>query len=258
MSTYERDKLNVNGDTVNLRDAGSVRFDRAQSLTAAQQAQARDNIGAVSKAGDTMTGTLYAPNIAVKHPSYPSLNMLDGNGAEVTSIRGETYNNGIVFREIPPNGEADEQGIGPYEDYFLPPPTTPRGAAVYDVLTSKKPVAVNQGGTGATDAASARNYLSVMQRHVDGIENVSDVASAATGLQNKIYSIPVYTAVPISMYYGGSSDSTFTNGSIYAGLLYNLDVNGNYWTASLTNNEGEMVIASRSGSSANVSFKRVI
>lgn len=52
MSTYERDKLNVNGDTVNLRDAGSVRFDRAQSLTAAQQAQARDNIGAGTGTGD--------------------------------------------------------------------------------------------------------------------------------------------------------------------------------------------------------------
>jgi len=45
MSTYERDRLDVNGDVVNLRDAGSVRFDRAQSLTAAQQAQARGNIG---------------------------------------------------------------------------------------------------------------------------------------------------------------------------------------------------------------------
>jgi len=51
MSTYERDRLNVNGDTVNLRDAGSVRFDRAQSLTAAQQAQARDNIGAGTGTG---------------------------------------------------------------------------------------------------------------------------------------------------------------------------------------------------------------
>lgn len=51
MSTYERDRLNVNGDTVNLRDAGAVRFDRAQSLTAAQQAQARDNIGAGTGTG---------------------------------------------------------------------------------------------------------------------------------------------------------------------------------------------------------------
>ena len=53
MSTYERDRLDVNGDVVNLRDAGSVRFDRAQGLTAAQQAQARDNIGADALTFDT-------------------------------------------------------------------------------------------------------------------------------------------------------------------------------------------------------------
>ena len=218
----------------------------------------KNSIGAVSKSGDTMTGSLYVPGISVKHPDYQTLDMLDANGAQVTSIRGETQSHGIVFREITPGVAADEQGITPYEDYYLPTPTNTQGPAGYYVLTSKTPVLVNQGGTGATDAASACNNLGAMRRSADNVGTVSDVASAANMLQTKVNLIPTYTAVPILMYYGGSSDSTFTSGSTYTGLLFKLDESGNFWTSSLTNNNGEMVLASRSGSSENVSFKRVI
>lgn len=53
MSTYERARLDVEGDIVHLRDAGAVRFDRAQTLTEDQKATARANIGAGGGGGGT-------------------------------------------------------------------------------------------------------------------------------------------------------------------------------------------------------------
>lgn len=157
MSTYEREKLNVNGDTVNLRDAGSVRFDRAQSLTAAQQAQARDNIGAVSKAGDTMTGALVVPNMAVMSDQWPFYRMLDDNGAEIGHIRGDEEAHNIAFREPTPGTDFA------YEDYFLPTPTIQSGSTYYNILTTKSPVAVSQGGTGVTGKSGTGTDLTAAE-----------------------------------------------------------------------------------------------
>ncbi|MCA1458101.1 hypothetical protein I6F35_33750 [Bradyrhizobium sp. BRP22] len=89
-------------DHVHPRDAGVVRHDVAQDLTAAQQAQARTNIGAqpmgnyqpplgytpVNRAGDTMTGdlTIYragAPNTGVV--------FLGNSGARYLYFDGSNY-----------------------------------------------------------------------------------------------------------------------------------------------------------------------
>jgi len=98
MSTYERDKLNVNGDTVNLRDAGAVRFDRAQSLTAAQQAQARDNIGAndIDAYTKTQTDTLLSGKLdATQKGAASGVAELD-SGGKVPSAQLPSYVDDVV------------------------------------------------------------------------------------------------------------------------------------------------------------------
>lgn len=56
----ERSRFNINGQIVDIIDAGAVRSDRAQSLTAAQQAQAQENIGVDAIGDDTATLKRYA------------------------------------------------------------------------------------------------------------------------------------------------------------------------------------------------------
>lgn len=112
MSTYERDKLNVNGDTVNLRDAGSVRFDRAQSLTAAQQAQARDNIGAndIDAYTKTQTDTLLSGKLdASQKGAAGGVAELD-SGGKVPSAQLPSYVDDVVeyasMSAFPTTGET--------------------------------------------------------------------------------------------------------------------------------------------------------
>ena len=118
-------------------------------------AQACANIGAVAKTGDTMTGQLTVPNMVVKSGSWQFYYMQDSNGAEVGHVRGDEAAHHIAFREITPGTNSA------YEDYFLPNPTIQSGPVGYDILTTKSPVGIPQGGTGATDAPGARANLGI-------------------------------------------------------------------------------------------------
>lgn len=111
------------------------------------------NIGAVNKAGDTMTGILTAAAFSIAYDDFQILNMKDLNGVETSHIRSHPAERIIVFREWTPNASMA------YEDYYLPPPTNQNGAVVYSILTNKSPVTVAQGGTGATTPAQARANL---------------------------------------------------------------------------------------------------
>ncbi len=75
-------------------DTGVVRYDEAQSLTTAQKTQARDNILAVARTGDTMTGTLTAPALQVKtsNPAnFAAFSTLSAKGTAPSSDMAARY-----------------------------------------------------------------------------------------------------------------------------------------------------------------------
>ena len=107
-----------------------------------------ENIGAVKKSGDTMTGWL-----GIQNEMYQMIIFKNNNGVEISHVRGESKEDGnrVVFR-------STNLITNTVEDYHLPIATATVDTW-YDVLTTKTPVTVAQGGTGANNAAGARTNL---------------------------------------------------------------------------------------------------
>lgn len=116
------------------------------------------NIGAVAKSGDTMTGPLTAQSISVKADS-PMYYLRDENNLDYAHMRGDNTDHHIIFRMTTPGGNPQL-----FEDYSLPNPTIQSGPVGYDILTTKSPVGIPQGGTGATTSAVTitNDYSSVL------------------------------------------------------------------------------------------------
>ncbi|MGM9628040.1 MAG: hypothetical protein ACI3V4_08115 [Faecousia sp.] len=112
-------------------------------------------LGAVSKAGDTMTGRLILPALRLKPNSdYPVIEIYSGDiliaalGWNKNTRRTQIRNNcpGTDYQEIFATPAADSDLT---ENQY------------YELLTNKSPVTVAQGGTGASTAAGARENLGV-------------------------------------------------------------------------------------------------
>lgn len=112
------------------------------------------NLGAVNKTGDTMTGTLTAPQIDIVNPTnaYPGITISCSDG---------TNNGKTQYAVAADIGQAHitewANGSNYYESYHLPTPATDLTENKnYSVLTNKDLVTVDQGGTGkATHTTNA-------------------------------------------------------------------------------------------------------
>lgn len=121
-----------------------------------------DNIGAVNKSGDTMTGKLIVPSpMAVASENYPSYAVKKTADTE-EEMGALTYdaetNRRFYFQQY----AADMDGATTRykENFQLPSPDSGRTAhGWYNILTSKNPVYITQGGTGATTAEDALKNL---------------------------------------------------------------------------------------------------
>ena len=130
---------------------------------AADAAGARAAIGAVNKAGDTMTGRLVVPELRTNNPNgMPSFTMLNNGvyllniGVHAASKRGfiAVYGNNTSHYEVFMLPAADDDLTGnPY----------------YNLLSDKNAVTVAQGGTGAADAAWARANLGFRAGHTGSL-----------------------------------------------------------------------------------------
>lgn len=120
--------------------------------------------GSVAKTGDTMTGTLQVPFLKISNwNNYPSVSFVPAGSTE--SAGGIICHNADSQRimlvscfNTDQDGEAERFG-----EYFRFPAPSERNTSAkwYNVLTTKHPVTIEQGGTGATDAARARFNLGV-------------------------------------------------------------------------------------------------
>ena len=165
------------------------------------------NIGAVNLAGDTMTGALALPLLAIRGSTFQFLTFQNANGDELSHVRGEEANNNIVFREW----NADRSY---YEDYYLPVASSSSQNVQYSILTTKTPVSIAQGGTGATTASGALDNLGIKHKTVTAMTNakgavtVSDVDLQGTRYQVISAMCTSETALCLPVFYTTSS----TNG----------------------------------------------
>ena len=111
--------------------------------------------GKVSKSGDTMTGVLITPATYTKG-EYPSHGYMNADGTPVVLMQVDANNNRLGIHQKRGGASVWDSN----EAYMLPAPNLDQTATVvYDILTSKNPVTIAQGGTGATTAAAALTNL---------------------------------------------------------------------------------------------------
>jgi hypothetical protein len=108
--------------------------------------------GKLNLSGGTLTGPLTAPNFFVKKDGYAEpLKIFDASGQLRIMFTLAENTDQFSIRTSKPGSKADI--------YTLPAPEAQDKAVWYNILTSKNPVTVAQGGTGATDAVEAANNM---------------------------------------------------------------------------------------------------
>ena len=112
-------------------------------------------LGAVNKAGDTMTGRLILPYLRLNpNGDFPALEIYSG-GSLIATWNWNKNTRRTQMVNYSPNTDYREIFSSPAADSDL------AEDKYYELLTSKTPVTVAQGGTGASTAAGARENLGV-------------------------------------------------------------------------------------------------
>ena len=135
-----------------------------------------EKIGAVKTTGDTMTGALALQGAGIQ--------FLSENAALLGRITVSSTSKNIRFHQI---YSPDE----PYEYYMFPAASQVSGDSnvSYSILTSKNPVTVAQGGTGATTATEALQALGAVSKTGDTmtgqltIRNAGIIYQTADGVE---------------------------------------------------------------------------
>lgn len=130
--------------------------------------------GKVSKSGDTMTGQLTASGLSIKSDGWAMLRFYNAEGVETGGFYSNQDARQLNFFS------KDKSG---YNDYFkLPYPSGLTADGYYDILTSKNPVTIAQGGTGATNRKDAWNAIcSLGDQPITSPENDTTSNWAALG-----------------------------------------------------------------------------
>ena len=122
-----------------------VNSDKTKYVTVSDQDAWCTGIGAVNKAGDTMTGTLNSTHFRVYDASYPMVAFIS-SASDASAL-------GAIFEDLALRRMAIRQrsSAGYTEDYFMPSNEATSANAQYNILTSK--------GGAMTGDLTAPNYI---------------------------------------------------------------------------------------------------
>ena len=167
----------------------------------AQEVYHKGNLLAyVEKTGDTMSGQLVVPYLKISKPinEWSSLALCDNDdlvlgGISLSKcIQGDSSKprNLLVLRQATISSK-DKQNYPdivnniPYENYYLPSATMETitkkddlealKSKTYYILTTKEPVTIAQGGTGATSAPGAREAIGAVSKYGDTMSGTLEV-----------------------------------------------------------------------------------
>lgn len=195
--------------------------------------------GYVDKTGDTMTGVLVANNFVSKY------------GVEFQNSSGT--NVGGIFQDMAGANQfyMDEYTTnGVRECYLLPTPTA-TSTSFYDILTSKSAVTVAQGGTGATDAATARTNLGLGTMSTESASDYLPLSGGTMTGAITLHTTGFYTAneagYAVNQY--GNFTHTRTNANDTWGVV---GANGEAFKVAF--DTGKTQILSTQGSAAGTTF----
>jgi hypothetical protein len=157
-TTYVDETLSIPGQAADAKATGDA---IANALTEANTYSDNAANKKVPLSGGEMTGALTAPQLQVKQQSgsTQAIRFLNEAGnMKLTIYPGSNGN--LYVRQIDPDTQKSER--------FKLPELTPGITAdvTYKILTSKEPVSIGEGGTGATTAADARAKLGVTPENI--------------------------------------------------------------------------------------------
>lgn len=115
----------------------------------ADHTHALADLGAVAKKGDTMTGALTVPDFNVSRKNNYNVLKVFLNDKTTGFLQQDISSNRFKFIQVATDTAFSEQYQLPRPAYGL------TEAKVYEILTSKSPVTVAQGGTGANNKFDA-------------------------------------------------------------------------------------------------------
>lgn len=111
------------------------------------------DIGAVNKNGDTMNGRLGTSGLDIYDSDWAQMIRFFQNNIESGLIYRQNSNGALTMGSKHPNSSAKEY-------YFFNAPNEGMTADVWhEILTTKNPIWIHQGGTGATNDVDARYNL---------------------------------------------------------------------------------------------------
>lgn len=137
----------------------------------------------VSKSGDTMTGDLSTTKLTVKRSTYPTLAFNDSSNTNLGYIMVDHTTRRVYLRSTMSDAEH-------YDSFCLPLPDLTRTSnKFWDILTTKTPVTIAQGGTGAATAAAALANLGLTYKAGDSIVGAFRIIGRAVNAGDGIYGV---------------------------------------------------------------------
>lgn len=235
--------LIANGSTTTLTDERVFTYAAAEVQKQLNDIKAKlGNLDYLPLTGGTVSGQLNAKRIRVAGDNnYPTYEFKAASQTDISAMIQSGSTNRMGFYEYPK--EFDGQSTRYYEGYLLPEPATGLTANKnYQILTTKVPVSVAQGGTGGTtpdEACAGIGALRITKYSNAYSAGCGDASMWFTYLQNGVNKCQIDLSQSGKLQVNGKEVVTVGGGSTITG---NMTFAGNLWVSNNNSASGYVKI----------------